>query len=90
VPVVAGVREDADAPLLVMRAPTAVVQAAYEICIEGQVCGPQQLWAKDLEAGSRLELKLPKGPLVRQATVKITVLGPGGRVAGEVLHLLIP
>jgi hypothetical protein len=90
VPTVAGVPEAADAPLLVMRAPKAVVQAAYEICVEGQACGPQQAWAKDLEAGSRLELKLPKGPTARQAAVKITVLGPGGRVLGDVLQLLIP
>lgn len=89
-PVMAGAPEATDAPLLVMRAPTAIVQAAYEICVEDQTCGPQQEWAKDLEAGSRLELKLPKGPSVRQAAVKITVLGPGGRVIGDVLHLLIP
>ena len=89
-PVVAGVREAADAPLLVMRTPTAVVQAAYEICIEGQACGSQQAWGKDLEAGSQLELRLPKGPPGGQAAVKVTVLGPGGRVIGAVLHLLIP
>lgn len=90
VPVVAGGAEASDATLLVMRAPTAIVRAAYEICVEDHPCGPQQVWAKDLEAGSRLELRLPIGPSVRQATVKIVVLGPGGRVVGDVLHLLIP
>jgi hypothetical protein len=89
-PVVAGVPDAADEPLLILRAPTAVVQAAYEICVEGQACGSQQAWAKDLEAGSRLELKLPKGPPARQVAVKITVLGPGGKVMGDVLHLVIP
>ena len=89
-PVVAGVPEASDVPVLVMRAPTAVVQAAYEICLEGQLCGSQQMWANDLEAGSRLELKLPKGPPTRNAAVKITVLGPGGKVMGDVLQLLIP
>jgi hypothetical protein len=89
-PVVAGVPEPSDAPVLVMRAPTAVVQAAYEICLEGQVCGPQQAWAKDLEAGSRLELRLPRGLSASQAALKITVLGPGGKVMGDVLQLLIP
>ena len=89
-PVVAGVPEAADAPLLVMRAPTAIVLAAYELCEEGKACGPQQAWSKDLEAGSRLELKLPKGPPARRAAVKITVLGPGGKVMGDVLQLQIP
>lgn len=89
-PVVTGNGEATDAPLLVMRAPTAIVQAAYEICIKDQGCGPQQAWARDLEAGSRLELKLPKGTSTQQVAIKITVLGPGGRVMGDVLHLVIP
>lgn len=90
IPVVAGAPQAGDAPLLVMRAPAAVVQAAYEICVEGQACSLQQAWAKDLEAGSRLELKLPRSSSMRYAAIKITVLGPGGKVIGDVLHLLIP
>lgn len=89
-PVVAGAPESADAPQLVLRAPTAIVQAAYELCVQGLPCGAQQAWAKDLEAGSRLELKLPKGPPAQQVAIKVTVLGPGGKVMGDVLHLFIP
>lgn len=89
-PVVAGVPQPSDAPLLVFRAPTAVVQAAYEICVHGQACGPQQPWARDLKAGSLLELKLPKGPTARQVAFKVTVLGPGGKIDGDVFQLLIP
>jgi hypothetical protein len=89
-PLTVGVRQAGDAPFLIMRAPTAVVQAAYEICLEGHGCGAQQAWAKDVEAGSRLELKLPQGSSAQRAVIKITVLGPGGRVIGDVLHLFIP
>ena len=89
-PVAVGAPEAGDSPVMVMRAPTAVVQAAYEICIQGQPCGPQELWARDLEAGSQLELKLPKGPSLRQAAVKITVVGPGNRTLGDVLQMQIP
>lgn len=89
-PVVAGAPDPADVPILVLRAPTAVVQAAYEICSDAGDCGPQQAWARDLEAGSRLELKLPRGPSARQTTVKITVLAPGGRIIGDVVRLLAP
>ncbi len=89
-PVVAGLADPGDAPLLVMRAPQAIVQAAYELCLEGQPCGPQQPWAKDLQEGSRIELNLPRGPSPGQVSIKITVLGPGGKVAGDVLQLLVP
>lgn len=89
-PVVAGVPETADAPILVFRTPMSVVQSAYEICIEGRDCSPQQEWASNLAEGSRLELKLSKGPAERNAQVKITVLGPGGRVLGQVVDVVIP
>jgi len=89
-PVAVGVPEAGDSPMLVMRAPTAVVQAAYEICIQGQPCGRQEVWKRDLEAGSQLELKLPKGESVRQATVKITVMAPGNRILADVLKIQIP
>lgn len=90
VPLLMRDRQASEAPLLVMRAPTAVVLAAYQICLEGHACGSQHRWANNLPAGSRLELRLPRGSAAQIAQLKLTIQAPGGAVIGAVFQLFIP
>lgn len=89
-PVAVGSKQAGDVPILVMRAPIAVVQAAYQICEESGTCAKQMKWAANVEAGSRLQLKLPTATAPRQVTVKFTIVGPGSSELGEVVQVQIP
>lgn len=87
VPIVASDQVSTDRPILILRAATPVVEAAYQMCSSQSNCKPQQKWAKDIEAGSRLELEIPADFSATQAIIKITVLGPDNALEGFVLHL---
>lgn len=73
--------------VLVLRAPIPVVQAAYEICDEASACTPQKLLAQQAPAGALLSVELPQGPKPRRLSVRVTVLGPGNDLSGQVVQV---
>jgi hypothetical protein len=93
IPVSAGTApERADAALLVLRASTALVQAARQVCTGNGGCGPMEPipGSVNLMSGGSIEIRLPVTDSIQELSIKLVTVGPGNSMDGDVIDAVIP
>lgn len=90
-PVVAGAPSDGQGnAIAVLRASSAMIEVATQLCIGSAPCGSKTVVGKDLPAGSLISFEVPRITTPVEVKVKISSLGPAQQQDGFVLHLMAP
>ena len=90
-PIEAGAPQNPTIPaILVLRTPNPVIQATMQTCEVGGACDASKPIGDNLPEGSLIEVTLPRAGAVQDLEVKVTALGPGRSISGQVVKIRIP